>query len=111
MHTRWTNGGVYHSGFTTSWPPNKVTTYNNTTPLATGISSSLGAVDTDIISVNENDGGPTFGAFTSRSYHPGGVNTLFGDGSVKFVKSSVDGMTWRALGTLAGGEVISSDSN
>ena len=109
MHTRWTNGGVYHTGFTTAWPPNKVTTYTNTTALTTGISASLGTVDTDIISVNENDGGPTFGAFTSRSFHPGGVNTLMADGSVKFIKSSIDGNNWRALGTIAGGEVISAD--
>ncbi len=110
MHTRWTNGGVYHSGFTTAWSPNKITTYTNTTPLTTGISSSLGTVDTDVISVNENDGGPTFAAFTARSYHSGGVNALFADGSVRFVKSSVDGNTWRALGTVQGGEVVSSDS-
>ncbi len=110
MHTRWTNGGVYHSGFTTAYPPNTSTTYNNTTALATGISTSVGIVDTDIISVNENDGGPTFGAFTSRSYHPGGVNGLFADGSVKFFKSSINGNTWRALGTIAGGEVVSSDA-
>jgi prepilin-type N-terminal cleavage/methylation domain-containing protein/prepilin-type processing-associated H-X9-DG protein len=44
------------------------------------------------------------------SYHPGGVNLLLGDGSVKFVKNSVDLQTWRALGTRNGGEVISSDS-
>jgi prepilin-type N-terminal cleavage/methylation domain-containing protein/prepilin-type processing-associated H-X9-DG protein len=44
------------------------------------------------------------------SRHPGGVNVLFGDGSVKFVKDSVNLPTWRALGTRAGGEVISSDS-
>ena len=68
-----------------------------------------GAVDADLISVNENDGGPTYGAFTARSYHPGGVNTLLADGSVKYVKSSVDGNTWRALGTIAGGEVIGGD--
>jgi prepilin-type processing-associated H-X9-DG protein len=110
MHTRWTNGGVYHSGFTTSWPRNKQTTYTNTKALATGISTSLGIVDTDIISINENDGGPTFGAFTSRSYHPGGVNSLFADGSVKFFKSSIDGMAWRALGTVQGNEVVSADS-
>ena len=53
----------------------------------------LGQVDTDIIAANENDGGPTYGAFTARSYHQGGVNTLLADGSVKFVKSSVDGNT------------------
>jgi len=33
-----------------------------------------------------------------------------GDGSVKFIKDSVNPMTWWALGTRAGGEVISSDS-
>jgi prepilin-type processing-associated H-X9-DG protein len=69
-----------------------------------------GNVDTDIISVNENDGGPTFAAFTARSYHPGGVNVLLGDGSARFVKSTIDGMVWRALGTIGGGEIVSSDS-
>jgi prepilin-type N-terminal cleavage/methylation domain-containing protein/prepilin-type processing-associated H-X9-DG protein len=44
------------------------------------------------------------------SRHPGGVNTLFGDGSVKFIKDSVALVTYRALGTRNGGEVLSSDS-
>ncbi len=44
------------------------------------------------------------------SQHPGGVNVLFGDGSVRFVKNGVSLTTWRALGTRNGGEVISSDS-
>jgi len=56
---------------------------------------------------NEEDGGPTFAAITSRSYHPGGVHTLNGDGSVRFVKNSVAGAVWRALGTVNGGEVVS----
>jgi hypothetical protein len=38
------------------------------------------------------------------------VNILLGDGSVRFVKSAVDGMVWRGLGTVAGGEVISADA-
>jgi prepilin-type processing-associated H-X9-DG protein len=46
----------------------------------------------------------------ASSYHPGGVNTLFMDGSVHFVKTSVNFMSWYALATPAGGEVISSDS-
>jgi len=46
----------------------------------------------------------------ASSYHPGGVNVLFADGSVKFVKSSVQRMTWWALGTRGGAEVISADS-
>src|SRR5262249_36413300 len=44
------------------------------------------------------------------SYHPGGVNTLMSDGSVKFIKDSVNQRTWWALGTRGNGEVISSDS-
>ena len=44
------------------------------------------------------------------SYHPGGVNTLMADGSVKFMKDSVNQSTWWSLGSIAGGEVVSSDS-
>jgi prepilin-type processing-associated H-X9-DG protein len=44
----------------------------------------------------------------ARSRHPGGVNVLFGDGSVHFMKNTIDSGTWAAFGTRAGGEVISS---
>jgi prepilin-type N-terminal cleavage/methylation domain-containing protein/prepilin-type processing-associated H-X9-DG protein len=44
------------------------------------------------------------------SYHPGGVNVLMADGSVRFIKDSVNVNTWMALGTRANGEVISSDA-
>jgi hypothetical protein len=37
------------------------------------------------------------------------VNALFGDGSVRYVKNSVSPVTWRALGSVAGGEAIGSD--
>ncbi len=50
------------------------------------------------------------GIVSARSLHPGGVNALFGDGSVKFVKDSIDLGVWRGLGTRAGGEIISADS-
>jgi len=46
----------------------------------------------------------------SDSWHPGGVNVTLADGSVRFVKNSINIQTWMALGTRAGGEVISSDS-
>jgi prepilin-type processing-associated H-X9-DG protein len=48
--------------------------------------------------------------YGSRSRHPGGVNALFADGSVHFVKNSVSLGTWRQLSTTKGGEVISSDA-
>jgi prepilin-type N-terminal cleavage/methylation domain-containing protein/prepilin-type processing-associated H-X9-DG protein len=44
------------------------------------------------------------------SLHPGGVNMLMGDSSVRFMKNSVSLPTWRAIGTRNGGEVVSSDS-
>jgi prepilin-type processing-associated H-X9-DG protein len=47
---------------------------------------------------------------SAASAHPGGVNVLFGDGSVRFVKDSVSRATWWALGTRSVGEVVSSDS-
>jgi prepilin-type processing-associated H-X9-DG protein len=47
---------------------------------------------------------------TARSRHPGGVNLLFLDGSVHFVKNTVNLAAWQAIATVAGGEVVSSDS-
>lgn len=44
------------------------------------------------------------------SNHPGGVNVAFMDGSVRFIKNSVNLSSWWALGTRNGGEVLSSDS-
>ncbi len=44
------------------------------------------------------------------SFHPGGVNVLMGDGSVRFLKDSVSPVTLRGLVTPNGGEVLSSDS-
>jgi prepilin-type N-terminal cleavage/methylation domain-containing protein/prepilin-type processing-associated H-X9-DG protein len=46
----------------------------------------------------------------SRSRHPGGVNTLFGDGSVHFINNTINALAWVQLGSINGGEVISSDS-
>ncbi|CAN5838361.1 DUF1559 domain-containing protein [soil metagenome] len=45
----------------------------------------------------------------ARSEHPGGVNAGFGDGSVRFIKETINPEIWRALGTRNGGEVISAD--
>jgi prepilin-type N-terminal cleavage/methylation domain-containing protein/prepilin-type processing-associated H-X9-DG protein len=45
----------------------------------------------------------------ARSAHPGGVTVVFADGSVRFVRDSIPLDTWKALGTRAGGEVVSLD--
>ncbi len=45
----------------------------------------------------------------SDSYHSGGINACMGDGSVKFIKNSINQSTWWSLGTRGNGEVISAD--
>ncbi|MBX6313001.1 MAG: DUF1559 domain-containing protein [Isosphaeraceae bacterium] len=50
------------------------------------------------------------GAFTAASRHPGVVNLLMCDGSVKAIKDAITPTIWWALGTRAGGEVLSSDA-
>jgi prepilin-type N-terminal cleavage/methylation domain-containing protein/prepilin-type processing-associated H-X9-DG protein len=97
-HTHWSNGNSFYDGFTTALPP------NTKSPLGTL------APDGDMSSEDEDDGGPTYSSVTSRSYHPGGVNSLFCDGSVRFTKNSINWQTWRSLGTVSGGEIVSSDS-
>lgn len=95
-HTRWVKGDSYHGGFTTVLPPN---------------TRALGPqnLDLDLTSIDEDDGGPTYAAITSRSYHPSGVNALFGDGRVQFIKNTIHFQSWRSLGTIGGGEIVSSD--
>jgi hypothetical protein len=95
-HTQWIEMSVHHNGFTTAWTPNRAT------PGGPG----LVRPDVNVLSVRERNGGPTFAAITSRSFHPGGVMSLLADGSVRFVPQAIDGIVWRALGTVAGGEVV-----
>ena len=45
----------------------------------------------------------------ARSRHTGGVNCGLGDGSIRFFRNSIDLVTWRALGTMDGGEVVATD--
>jgi prepilin-type processing-associated H-X9-DG protein len=46
----------------------------------------------------------------ASSFHPGGVNLLLLDGSVKFAKNGIAIRTWNALGTISGGESIPGDT-
>jgi prepilin-type N-terminal cleavage/methylation domain-containing protein/prepilin-type processing-associated H-X9-DG protein len=100
-HQKWANGKVFFNGVTTALTPNtKVLIPGDPHPY-------------DLVTNDENQNGPqtmTFAALTADSYHPGGVNCLLCDGSVRFMKDSINGQTWRAMGTIAGGEVISADA-
>ena len=77
-HAGWEDGNIPESGFTTAWTPNKRTPGQ--------FSGGTAFPDVDLVSLREEEGGPSFAAVTARSYHPGGVNILLGDGSVRFVK-------------------------
>jgi prepilin-type N-terminal cleavage/methylation domain-containing protein/prepilin-type processing-associated H-X9-DG protein len=46
----------------------------------------------------------------SRSLHTGGVNACMGDGSVRFIKNSIDEQTWCFLISKGDGQVITGDN-
>ena len=96
-HVEWVDGKVHETGFTTAFPPNTVVSYP-------GVDVST---DVDFVSATETNLGDTYAAVTSRSYHAGLVHVLLMDGSARSVANNISQLTWRALGTRAGGEVIS----
>ena len=53
--------------------------------------------------------GTGYGFHSARSAHPGGVNCLMGDGSVRFIKDTVSRQAWYAIATRAGNEAVGSD--
>ncbi len=102
-------GGNSFSGF---FPPNsRGTDVTNGCPLATdpaAYPSTHPMFCTQDRNVNPTSGGQWNVA--ARSLHTGGVNTAFGDGSVRFFSSSTDRAIWSALCTIAGGEVANADN-
>jgi prepilin-type N-terminal cleavage/methylation domain-containing protein/prepilin-type processing-associated H-X9-DG protein len=97
-HDTWSNGRVYRgSGFTMLLTPNSP--------------NADCAMDPGARPAQGYPAGSFSGAMDpARSKHPGGVNVMMADGSVRFVKDSINQLTWWALGTKAGSEVVSADS-
>jgi prepilin-type processing-associated H-X9-DG protein len=50
------------------------------------------------------------GSAPPSSFHQGGVNEAFADGSVHYIKNSISAPTFWAIGSRNGGEIISADS-
>ncbi len=99
-HTEWVCGRSIHTGFTTLFTPNTVIPHTDGDGRVHNISVSSsreGRSPTEV----------TYGIIPSRSYHPGIVQGLMMDGSVRSVSETIDSGTWRAMGTRAGGEVSS----
>ncbi|MEM7456959.1 MAG: DUF1559 domain-containing protein [Planctomycetota bacterium] len=49
------------------------------------------------------------GIIPSRSFHAGGVNVGFGDGSVHFYRETIDLLTWQRMGNASDGAVVQLD--
>ena len=59
---------------------------------------------------NATGSGWSSAAWMARSYHGDGVNTVFADGSVRYIGGGIELSVWQALGTINGGEAINGGS-
>lgn len=99
-HTEWPDGRVHHTGFTAVLVP------NTKVPYTTG-----GIIyDSDFNSWQEGRNGsagrPTYAIITARSFHPGGVQSAFVDGSVRLIPQTIELPVWRGLATRHGSEAV-----
>jgi prepilin-type N-terminal cleavage/methylation domain-containing protein len=78
---RWADGHAYFAAFNTILPPN-------------GPSCTV------------SDGDDRRGVWAASSRHPGIVNGLLADGSVRQIANDINTATWWALGTRAGSEIL-----
>ena len=84
----------------TSWRGNRGGSWIWANPTANGFTAALppNAVDPDATAHG-------MGWLAARSSFAGGVNVCMADGSVRFVRNSIELAAWRAMATRAGGEV------
>jgi prepilin-type N-terminal cleavage/methylation domain-containing protein/prepilin-type processing-associated H-X9-DG protein len=97
-HTEWVDGRAHQTGFTATFPPN------------TAVMHAAGGVAYDVDFNSSREGKTTnqltYAVVTSRSYHPGGVQVVFADGSGRFIAEAIEPATWQALATREGGEIV-----
>lgn len=104
-HSEWVEGRTPQFSFTTAMGPNTKTPCSGT---CTG--GGVTYTDIDYVSNAEQTGvannNGTWAVVTSRSHHVGIVQALLGDGAVRSISSNISLVTWRALGSRSGGEVL-----
>jgi type II secretory pathway pseudopilin PulG len=97
-HTEWPDGRVHHTGFTAVMTPNSFVPFDRNGEL----------LDADYNSWQEGKDGAggqaTYAIVTSRSHHPGLVQSALVDGSVQNINSDIELLAWRAMATRDGGE-------
>lgn len=102
-NSSWVSGALWsmsypwhtaNSSYTHFNTPNKISCYSTS----------------DTAGPGSQEQGGTSGMINATSNHSGGVNVCMADGSVKFVKDTINAVTWWAIGTKSGGEVVSADS-
>jgi prepilin-type N-terminal cleavage/methylation domain-containing protein len=106
-HTEWVDGRSHHSGFSTTFTPNK-----RILCVQAGVT-----YDVDWNNWQEGKGffssptnlTPTYVSVTARSYNPGSVNVSMMDGSVRAVADNIHLGVWRAISTRAGRENLPDD--
>lgn len=88
----WVRGGDEYAGVVAGKPAFVVSARNVTNPINSIFTANL------IVPYND----VPFG-----SMHAGGMNCCFGDGSVRFLRQSIDMVIYRALASRNGGEAVS----
>jgi len=100
-HTEWVDGRGHQTGFTTVFTPNTV------------VPCLQAGEEYDVDWTNQQEGKsatvPTYAAITARSHHPGVVNGLLMDGSVRSFAENIALDIWRATSTRGGGEIITTE--
>jgi prepilin-type processing-associated H-X9-DG protein len=96
-------GGYQH----TTVPNQRACTYTSSPTDSGAQAIATGSAATEAAVVGSF---PDVSMMGASSFHPGGVNCLMMDGSVKFIKSSISFQTWFGIGTVNKGEIISSDA-
>lgn len=97
-HTEWVDGRAHQTGFTTTFAPNTTIAYTN--------AGQTFDVDFNSSREGKTSNKLTYAVVTSRSHHPGGVHVLMADGSSHFISEDIALVTWQAMSTRAGGEIV-----
>ena len=104
-HTEWVDGRSHQTGVTATFTPNTQVFCQQSVTAEDG-SSYTETVDVDWTNMQEGKSldTVTYAAVTSRSYHPGTVNVVLMDGSVRAIADGIELALWRGLATRNGGE-------